>query len=692
MGNVAGSGGGNIFDKKASGKRYSRVPRGPVERVGPSLNPAHAAAVAAHALLHGTASPEERAAIKQRTLVGGTVFNPVTLGIDAVLHLPGQVSKAHDTAVRIAHPSTNPPSLGQNVEGLLGGAFGVPLMRLKKDGTPAPNVPRVPKGTATPETAGDLGQQVREGLRGAKQARTKQETLYSAERGRRSRAADRAMTNLGGRAGYEAALQELKGELPKLKFGGFDNFDESGLDALFTHIQGHPELRPFEKIRAQQALLHVTSGRVPTRSELELMGRVFGREVSGRIAASIPFWKKAKTLGLELMNVPRALMASMDMSAPFRQGLVAGARHPGMFVKNFAPMVKSFGSERVYQSLMDEIASRPSFPRMQEAGIALTDMGALDAREEQFMSNLAERIPIVGRGVRASGRAYTGFLNKMRADMFDFYMESAAKQGVELSPDGVKSVARFINSATGRGDLGMLREHAVTLNSLFFSPRLLFSRLNFLNPVYYVRLDPFARKQALRAASQLVGTVGATLFLAKLGGAEVNTDPRNADFAKIKLGNTRIDALGGFQQPVRVLAQLGSGKVISSTTGKTLTLGPQGPGNLSRRDIAQRFLEAKLAPTPSLVNDWFKGTDFAAQPFSWKKAAVQRMTPLLAQDAYELYKEEGSLPLALGGYAVGAFGIGIQTYGPKQPKASSSGGNIFTNPSGSGEAKNIFDK
>jgi hypothetical protein len=150
------------------------------------------------------------------------------------------------------------------------------------------------------------------------------------------------------------------------------------------------------------------------------------------------------------------------------------------------------------------------------------------------------------------------------------------------------------------------------------------------------------------------------------------TDPRNADFAKIRIGNTRMDILGGFQQPIRLLAQLEQKKIISSTTGDPLSLGPQGPGAVSQRDILMRFFEGKLAPTPSVINDWFKGTNFQGQPFSWKKEMVQHMVPLLAQDAADLYHQPpaglGGLAAATAGYGVGAFGIGLQTYGPSKAK------------------------
>jgi hypothetical protein len=65
------------------------------------------------------------------------------------------------------------------------------------------------------------------------------------------------------------------------------------------------------------------------------------------------------------------------------------------------------------------------------------------------------------------------------------------------------------------------------------------SRFNFLNPAYYIRMEPFARREALKAALRLVGTLNLVLFLAKMEGAKVESDPRNADFGKIRIGNTR---------------------------------------------------------------------------------------------------------------------------------------------------------
>ena len=116
------------------------------------------------------------------------------------------------------------------------------------------------------------------------------------------------------------------------------------------------------------------------------------------------------------------------------------------------------------------------------------------------MSNLAERIPIIGRIVRASGRAYTGVADKIRADLFDYMIKYGEQFKIPDKNRYLKSAADFINTATGRGRIPFgLERSAIALNSFFFSPRLLFSRLHLVNPIYYGNLHPIARREALKS-------------------------------------------------------------------------------------------------------------------------------------------------------------------------------------------------
>jgi hypothetical protein len=242
--------------------------------------------------------------------------------------------------------------------------------------------------------------------------------------------------------------------------------------------------------------------------------------------------------------------------------------------------------------------------------------------------------------------------------------------------EAVKSLANYINHATGRGELRHMAGAAEALNAFFFSPRLLKSRFNLLmNPAWYARQTPFVRRQALRAMMQTVGVGSSILYLAYLAGAQVGLDPRSANFGKIKIGDTRIDLWGGLQPLARYAAQLASGVYISSTTGKTLPLGGGQFGQTTRLDVLIRFLRSKEAPLPSLLTDWAAGANVVGQKFRWQDQAYQRLTPLLAQDAFDLYHESGGqwppapgpLAKALGIYGLGMWGIGTQTYGLKPP-------------------------
>lgn len=532
-----------------------------------------------------------------------------------------------------------------------------------------------PAPKPVPPPAKTAEERVREALGPARARRAAQQGLYREERSRRIAVAEAASKAAGGGiAGYRAAGAELAGELPKVKFEHLreGTMTQAELDDVFRAVQDHPDLQPFQKRSAMRGLLDAFEhGRVPQPAQLKLLQTVFGQDAAAEIVHASRL-RKAKHLTMEGLNVPRALMATLDLSAPFRQGLVAGAAHPRLFAKNFKPMVKAAGNEKAFQAVMDDIAARPNAPLYEDAKLALTDLtGNLDAREEQWLGeNLAEKIPVAGRGIRGSARAYTGFLNKMRADVFDRLIAADRAKGVNVEDRRyLRDLGRYVNAATGRGGLGPLESWGPALNTMLFSPRLMASRINFLNPAWYASLHPAVRRHALAAAGKTAAGGAAVLGAGSYAGAQVGVDPRSADFAKLKIGDTRIDVLGGFQQYIRAASQIGSGKIVSSTSGKTMTLGP-GFGQLSRKDIAERFVAGKLAPVPSFAYTLGQGSDISGQPVNVPAEAARRLIPLGLQGAYETYQQTAkgrsqgeAAAAALGGFGLSSVGFGVQSYG-----------------------------
>jgi hypothetical protein len=538
----------------------------------------------------------------------------------------------------------------------------------------AGKTPKMGSAHTTEEAA-----KVREAIPGMRVAQGKQKALQSEDlKARVARAeAHLSDTSLPVEERISRAFAEHKGARPTINYKGLSELDEHAVQVMKADVLNHPHLMHFQKLRAVKALDKSHAGETLQKNEIDLLQHIFGKQPG--LAGT--FKKSSFNTFLSALNIPRSLMASFDLSAPFRQGLVVATRHPVIFFKNFAPMVKSFGSERVYNAVHDEIQSRASYPMMLEAKLAITKLGhAVGEREEQFGSDLAEKIPVAGRGVRASGRAYTAFLDKTRADVFDHLITTAQKQGVNVhNEDFLKDLGRYINAATGRGNLQgeHLQGAAKLLNAVFFSPRLLASRVDLIfSPLTYARTDPFVRKQAIRSMFQLAGAASTLLALAsQIPGVKVVTDPRNPDWGKIKKGNTRIDIGGGFQQPLRLFAQVASGTAISSTTGRKLNLTANGFGQPTRLDLITRFFEGKESPLASVATDWARNSNQVGQKFTWGSEAVSHLTPLLAQDVYDVYRQEhggtSGLGAAAGGAALGSLGFGIQSYGPKEPKAKS---------------------
>lgn len=511
-------------------------------------------------------------------------------------------------------------------------------------------------------------QKITQAIKEAKPLRKEQERLYTQERAKRLGKLKEVSAQQKGEAGYYEKLKELKGPLVESQFESpRPLLNQTEVDTLFNTIETG-ELNQWEKLPASRGLAKLLGefgGKVPTEGELAKLETVFGREFVKAALDKRTLFTKYKEVGMQVANIPRAVMASFDFSAPLRQGVFLIGR-PKRFFTSVFKSFKPFFSERTYQGIMEEIFSRPTAELMKESGLSLTHLGrGLKGREEMFMSNLAERLPIIGRGVRASERAYVSFLNKMRADVFDDLVKKGTELGIK-DPKFFKDTARYINTATGRGELKFgfnFEPAAEILNTWFFSPRLIASRINLLRPSFYVGLEPTVRKEALKDLMKFGSIALGTGGLAMYGGANVEMDPTSADFMKIRFGNTRYDILGGFQQPVRLAAQLISGKVKSSTTGKTMVLG-EGYRALTRPEIALRYLEYKQAPVVSFGVGLLRGKNALGEKFDIPTEVANRFIPMVAQDMKDLYQEKGLEGIAMASPAI--LGVGVQTYGGVQ--------------------------
>lgn len=316
---------------------------------------------------------------------------------------------------------------------------------------------------------------------------------------------------------------------------------------------------------------------------------------------------------IDLAALAKSLIASVDLSAPLRQGIVYAVTKPKIFAKVFGDMFKFAFSEKNYQNWLNEVKEDPRFDEYTSRyKLHISDQtGKMSAREEQFMSKLFgafKKIPIYGQLLTGSERAYAGFINKLRWDVFQKYVEEVESMGLtkEEADVELKALAKFVNTATGRGELGVLSSAAVPLNSLLFSPRLVSSRLHpFMMPFLYSKMPKLARQKALKTYATFFGSIITTMFLLSFlmdddKDEGIELDPRSSDFLKIRFQDYRVDPFGGYQQAIVAIAKLFGG-VKSTRTGEVKNFSDEGFGQQTREDIIENYFTNKLAPVPATI-------------------------------------------------------------------------------------------
>ena len=379
--------------------------------------------------------------------------------------------------------------------------------------------------------------------------------------------------------------------------------------------------------------------------------------------------EKSIDMAFETLGMAKALKASMDFSAPFRQGIIQMARHPQIFAKAFGNMFRFAISEKDYDKWLHTLKGQPIYDIMRQSGVYLAEQQAkMSAREEQFVSSLPKKIPIYKNLYKGSERAYSGFLNKLRTDVFIDFHDNLIKDGLvgeELAKE-LKSFAEYLNSSLGRGHLGRAEAHANLLNGVFFSPRFVKSRFDIINPLFYTKMSKSARMEALKTTGSFIGMGLTVMAISKLSGAEVDDDPRSSNFGKIKIGQDYYDVWGGETQMARFLVQFFGGE-IKKQDGEIQKLNEGKFMDKTRMDLIGRFTRGKLSPGTGIIVDYLSGKDFQNMPFDGKKELLDMVVPLYINDLQSVYKDEGmGMMIATG--IPSMVGIGVQHYEEKEKK------------------------
>lgn len=366
----------------------------------------------------------------------------------------------------------------------------------------------------------------------------------------------------------------------------------------------------------------------------------------------------------EMANTVRAIITSGEFSGVLRQGGVISIGNPARAAKAFPAMIKGLRSEAGQHAVDLEIMSRDNYPVYLRAKLYLAEHGQkLSQMEEAYMSRWAGKIPVVA----GTQRAYSTFLNKLRADSFDALAATLVRRTGELTPERARDIASYVNVATGRGSFGVKHDAAlVFLNTTFFAPRWVASRFQLLlgQPLW----RPIARRDW--AMTRLIGEeygkflIGMAVIygLSQMAGAEVEWDSRSSDFGKLRFGETRVDLMAGLQQQTVLLSRLYSGE-NKRLSGKVVPIrGSDIPfGSPNTASVAGRFLRTKLAPIPGAALDVATGQDVVNQPVTLSSELLEMSVPLTYRDIYKALVEQG-VPSGTALALLAIFGAGVQTY------------------------------
>lgn len=376
-------------------------------------------------------------------------------------------------------------------------------------------------------------------------------------------------------------------------------------------------------------------------------------EINKRLTPTSSLEKIAKGAGTF-----KSLQALGDLSALLRQLVSLSKSHPIMASKNIVKGFRALFSEKYATDHWQRIQSDDYYADAVKDGLHIVSPNEerLSMRQEDFVSNFSEKIPVYGQVVKGSNRGMTIMLNEMRFNLY----KAMRHNHPELNAAQRASFADMLNKFSGRGNLGKgakASDVVQVLNTTLFSPQFAISRIQ--APLKIITAKSKAERMA--AIRYVVTDAVATNLILQMGDSmgwwEYETNPWDEDFGKLRIGDTRLDLWGGYLQPFRVatrIAYVGAERVSGRQS-----LSPRNYDMME--DLLQTMIEYKASPPINTAYELLTGETKMGEKTSVYGTLLRSVTPLIADDVYDAITREGPERASLV-FLLTFFGAGASTY------------------------------
>jgi len=351
--------------------------------------------------------------------------------------------------------------------------------------------------------------------------------------------------------------------------------------------------------------------------------------------------QKWLTTMAQISGTSRMLVAAMDLSAPFIQGLAVAGRNPaawaGMLKRNLEFFIKP---ENFYKYMTDPKTMAIASERISAGGSGSTF---------EFFNALLPlqrglgKVPTVGKPLKGLvgqtyGRAEAAFSGGGEAARN--YMWQAMRHRA-LNPDGTLNralamdLARTIDRMTGvmsTEALAIGRTQQDFENAfVFFAPRYTRAGLSFVSDALRGGMAGAEARKSLAALT----AGGASMYygVCKALGQQPNLNPNSGRFMTIKVGDTHI-GIGGIMV---ALMRFGYDVAATALEDPINLVKPLSEGSVNRWDNPFiRFLYARTAPlTSTLYGTLVEQADYFGEPFEsvgdWANFMADKVTPIAVQ-------------------------------------------------------------